>query len=144
LDWDGLPELGIKSTGYTYILKYEPKIKEFRILFSDATMYYTILGTGQIWFHNGMHVGYRTDRYIVLNKDNEWETIFSLERSAVSQEEIDSGFIPYYSVDIDEYSGVEVGEKNWDEITKPFIEATENAIPSEGLEEVFGDMLVKD
>lgn len=43
LDNDGFPELGIKSTGYTYILKYEQELNEFNVLFSNPSMYITIL-----------------------------------------------------------------------------------------------------
>ena len=136
LDGDGLPELGIRSTGYTYILKYDPEKNEFSPIFIGSTMYHTILGTGQIWYHNGLHVGYIMDRYIVLNDDKEWETVFNLEQGTEA-----SPIYPYYCVSIDEYSLVDVSEENWNEITKPFFDATENAIPSRTLEEVFGELL---
>lgn len=76
-----------------------------------------------------------------LINQNEWETVFSLERSVVSQEEINDGFQPYYSVDIGSYKGVDVGEDNWNDITKSFFEAMENAIPSGCFKEVFGELI---
>ncbi len=133
LDGDGLPELGVASTCDTDILKYKPEKNECSVIFADSTMYHTILGTGQIWFHNGLHAGYIVDRYIVLNDDKGWKTVFSLEHGTQDY--------PYYCVSIDEYDLVDISEEDWNEITKPFYDATKNAIPSQTLEEVFGELL---
>lgn len=67
LDNDGFPELGIKSTGYTYILKYEQELNEFNVLFSNPSMYITILGNGRLWYHDGLHSGTISDEYVSPN-----------------------------------------------------------------------------
>lgn len=134
LDGDGLPELGIKNAGgggYTYIFKYLPEINEFQVLYSNASMYITILGTGQIWYHDGLHANLLRDRYIVLDNNNKWKIVFNSEHGLGP-----SGF---YSIEIDDLK-VNVTEKTWNEITRPFFDATKNAIPSMNFEEIFNSL----
>ncbi len=133
LDEDGLPELAIKSTGYTYILKYILEQNEFMVLFSGPTMYYTILGAKQLSYHDGLHAGLIRDRYIILNDNYEWEIVLDLEKG------IDTPL--FYAVGTDEFYKIDIGEKNWNEITPPFFEAVDQAIPSKTFKEIFGELL---
>jgi len=80
LDEDGFPEFGVKSTGYTYILKYIPKQNEFIVLLRGPTMYYTILGARQLGYHDGLHAGVVRDRYIILNDKYDWEIVLDLQQ----------------------------------------------------------------
>lgn len=134
LDGDGLPELGVKSLGYTYILKHMPQRNDFEVLFQGQSMYYTILGAKQLAYHDGLHAGVIRDRYIILNDKNEWEIILDLEQGTEPAR-------PYYGVGVLGSEKVDVGEKNWEKITSPFFKATEQAIPSKSLEEIFGKTL---
>lgn len=133
LDGDGLPELGIKSTGYTYILKYEPDISEFNVIFSGPTMYYTILGVRQIGYHDGLHAGVIRDRFLILNENDDWEIVLDLERGTESP--------PFYQIGTDEFNKIDVSEEIWNEITRPFFKAMEQPFQFENLHEVFGELL---
>lgn len=133
LDNDGFPELGIKSTGYTYILKYEQELNEFIVLFSNPSMYITILGNGRLWYHDGLHSGTIRDEYIVLNSNSKWETVFTLEQG------IDT--FPFYCVSIGEYKNINLDEELWKKVTTPFFNETKNAIPSKNFHEIFGELL---
>jgi len=133
LDNDGFPELGIKSTGYTCILKYEQEINEFKVLFSNPSMYITILGNGRLWYHDGLHSGTIRDEYIVLNSNSKWETVFTLEQG------IDT--FPFYCVSIDEYKNINLDEELWKKVTTPFFNETPNAIHSKNFHEIFGELL---
>uniref|UniRef100_UPI00286F4019 hypothetical protein n=1 Tax=Anaerosporobacter sp. TaxID=1872529 RepID=UPI00286F4019 len=132
LDGDGLPELGV-SCGEIYILKYELEENEFSPIFIGQAWDSRILGTGQIWFHNGLHANYIADRYLVLNDKGGWETILDFEQG------IQDPF--YYQIRMEGYDDVLVNKETWNEITKPFFDATQNAIQPKTVEEIFGELL---
>ncbi|MCL2717792.1 MAG: hypothetical protein FWE14_03310, partial [Lachnospiraceae bacterium] len=133
LDGDGLPELGIKSTAYTYILKYDIEKNEFSVLYSGPTMYITILGTGQIWYRDDMRPYIRRSIYIVLNDNNEWENVIEFQEGRQDEWE----FFTFY---IGGYNDVLLEEDYFIEIRDRFFNAIENAIPSATFDEVFGDL----
>lgn len=135
LDGDGKPELGINQ-GNMYILDYELGESEFTVLYAEQSCYFEkILGAGQIWYHDGLHANVIRDRYIFLNRDNEWEDY------ALDLEQGTSPLYKYYLVGTSLYQQIHVGEENWNEITKPFFEATQQGIPQKIFDEIFGDLL---
>lgn len=133
LDEDGFPELGVKSTGYTYILKYIPQQNVFTVLFCGPTMYYTILGARQLSYHDSIHSGLIRDRYIILNDKNEWEIVLNLQQGTQNP--------MFYEVGTMGNDKIDVGKENWEKITQPFFKATEQGIPSKTLEEIFGNLI---
>lgn len=95
----------------------------------------SILGSGQIWYHDGLYADVIRDRYVFLNKDNEWEEYaLNLEHGINSLHEC-------YLLGTSRYEQTDVGEKNWNKITKPFFETAEHEIPPKTFAEVFGEML---
>lgn len=133
LDKDGFPELGVKSTGYTYILKYMPQENEFTVLFCGPTMYYTILGVRQLGYHDGTHAGVIRDQYIILNDKNEWEAVLDLQQGTQNP--------VFYEVGTTDLDKVDVGKENWNKIAAPYFKAIEQSISSKTLEEIFGELL---
>ena len=135
LDGDGKPELGINQGGM-YIFNYELGENEFTVLYGQESCYFgKILGAGQIWYHDGLHANVIRDRYVVLNRDNKWEEY------ALDLEQGTSPSYHYYLVGTSLYKQIDVGEENWNEITKSFFEATKQGIPQKTFEEIFGDLL---
>ena len=135
LDGDGKPELGINQ-GCLYLFKYELGESGVRVLYYQQSCYFgKLLGAGQIWYHDGLHAGVIRDRYVLLNEDNEWEEY------ALDLEQGVSTSGKYYLVGTSLYQRIDVGEEKWNEITKPFFEATEHEIPKKTFEEVFGELL---
>jgi len=134
LDGDGLPELGVRSPGYTYILKYDIEENGFSVLYRAPTMYVTILGTGQIWYRDATKAGIIRDIYIVLNDNNEWEKVLEFNEGTNP----DYGFL---SFDIDEYRDFDIEEDYFHKTRERFLKAIENAIPSATFDEVFGDLI---
>ena len=135
LDGDGKPELGINQ-GCLYLFDYEIGEKGVRVLYCQESCYLgSILGAGQIWYHDGLHADVVRDRYVFLNKDNEWEEY------ALNLEHGINPLHEYFLVGTSRHEQTDVGEKNWNEITKPFFEAAEHEIPQKTFAEVFGEML---
>jgi|GEM_PF-2487307 len=131
LDGDEAPELGIKSNGYTYILKYDMENNKMSVHFREATMYITILGTGQLWYHDGLHAGLSRDEFIVFIND-EWKTLIKFEQGVNPPE--------FFCISIDEYVNIDIGENNWNKLTLPFFNVTKSPLPSQSFEEVFGKL----
>lgn len=128
LDNDEAPELGIRSNGYTYILKYDMECDVIFVQYRGATMYITILGNGQLWHHDGLHAGLIRDEYIVY-EDGEWKTLVKFEQGVHTPE--------FYSVSIDEHTNIDIGKDNWENVTLPFFTAVKSPIASQSFVEVF-------
>lgn len=130
LDGDGKPELGINQ-GCLYLFDYEMGDEGVHVLYCQESCYLgNILGSGQIWYHDGLHADVIRDRYIFLNQDNEWE------EGALDLEQGINPSYKYYLVGTTRYEQTDVGEKNWNEITKPFFEATEHEISPKTFAEI--------
>lgn len=135
LDGDGKPEFAIEQ-GCMYIFKYELGEDKIRVIHIEQACYFEkMVGTGQIWYHDGLHVGVVRDRLIVLNEQNVGETVLALEQ-------VISPDWNYYMVDIGDGDRADIGKENWDELITPFFEMVENnELPRMTLEEVFGELL---
>ena len=134
LDGDGKPELAVNQ-GCLYIFNYEPGEDEFTILYSAESCYVEkILGTGQIWYHDGLHAGSIRECYIVLDEKGEWKKVLQIE------EGLNPDF-PYYEVCIDNINWIDIGEKNWNEVIIPIKNHVKDyGIEQLTLEEIFGDL----
>ncbi len=96
-----------------------------------------IVGAGQIWYHDGLHVDIVRDNYIGLGEDGSFQDILWLEKG------INPKYL-FYKVGVggDPTYFEDVSEEEWNEITQPFFEMVENnAVPRKTLKEVFGDLL---
>lgn len=155
LDGDGKPEFAINQ-GCMYLFKYEPELDRCIILDSEESCYFsTIVGTGLIWRHDGLHANVVRDDLIGLDKDGNFEDILRLEEGVNPKS-------PYFEVGVSDTSlqyvdemdeawkGLEtpfleyqdVSEEEWKELTGPFFEMVENnAVLEKTLEEVFGELL---
>ncbi len=137
LDGDGKPEFAINQ-GCMFLLKYEKEQGECRILYQTESCYFeTIVGAGQILYHDGLHVDIVRDNYIGLGEDGSFQDILWLEKGINPKSlfyKVGVGGDPTYFED--------VSEEEWNEITQPFFEMVENnAVPRKTLKEVFGDLL---
>ena len=132
LDGDGKPELGIMQESF-YIFDYKLGESEIRARYMTSG-FGKMLGAGQIWCHyeNDDSTSIRDD-YIVLNDDNKWEALKLWHGASTSRN---------YYVETSIYQQFDVGKENWDEITKPFFDATEHGIPEKTFEEIFGELLI--
>lgn len=136
LDGDGLPELGINQ-GCFYLLKYDSKTEECRLLYSEQSCYFKgIIGAGQIWYRDGLHANIVRDRFIALDESGEWNTVFDLQYGLIPE-------TPYYSIGISQQAEehIEVDEDEWNELTKPFYEITEQLLAPQSFEDVFGKVM---
>lgn len=135
LDGDGKPELGVNQ-GCLYLFDYELGDDGAHVLYCQESCYFEgILGAGQIWYHDGLHANVIRDRYVYLNRDNEWEEwALDLEQAVGSAQN-------YYLVGTTLYQQIDVGEENWNEITAPFFEMTKYEIPKKTFWDVFGELL---
>ena len=138
LDGDGRPEFAIEQ-GCMFLFKYEEEPNKCRILYQTEACYFKkVVGAGQIWYHDGLHVNIMRDSLFVINDDGSFQEILSLAKSLDPQ-------YPYFEVKVlndDLPNFVNISEKNWNEITKPFFEMVENnGLPLKTLEEVFGGLL---
>lgn len=136
LDGDGLPELGVRGRGYTYILKYDINKNEFLVLYSAPTMYVTILGTGQIWYRDVSHSNIVRDIYLNLNENNEWENVIELQEGLHSDP--NKEFTIFH---INEYRDIDIEEDYFYRTRERFLNAIENAISPATFDEVFGDLV---
>ena len=120
-----------------FLLKYEKEQGECRILYQTESCYFeTIVGAGQIWYHDGLHVDIVRDNYIGLGEDGSFQDILWLEKG------INPKYL-FYKVGVggDPTYFEDVSEEEWNEITQPFFEMVENnAVPRKTLKEVFGDL----
>ncbi len=134
LDGDGKPEFAINQ-GCMYIFDYDMEEAKCGISYSQQSCYFEkILGAGQLWYHDGLHANMIRDRLFLLNGQNQWEEVLTLEQG------IDPGQ-PYYEIGIlTPKVSADVGKENWDIVTAPFFEMTEEGLPWKTLEEVFGDL----
>ncbi len=137
LDGDGKPEFAIEQ-GCMFLFKYEPKSNQCKVLdYEEACYFETIVGTRQIWRHDGLHADVIRDDLLGLDEDGSFQYILRLEKGINSNH-------PYYEVGVgDDPTYYEVvSEEEWNEITRPFFEMVENnVVPQKTLEEIFGDLL---
>ena len=138
LDGDGLPELGLDNGFDVSIIKYYPDINKFNMIYAGMSTYQTILGTGQIWHHDGLHAGHVRDLYITLNGDGKWVTSVEFEEYFP---EPGLKLDDYYYVSINGNEEIGMGEEIFRELITPFLELKKNAIPAMSMEEIFGELL---
>ncbi|MBD5509001.1 MAG: hypothetical protein HDR05_13415 [Lachnospiraceae bacterium] len=142
LDGDGKPEFAINQ-GCMFLFKYDEEQRECRILYQTESCYFeSIVGTGQIWCHDGLHANTVRDDLIGLVEDGSFQYILRIDEGVTPNRhyyEIGVSEAPIYDV-----SYVDVSEEEWNELTKPFFEMVENhAVQRKTLEEVFGDLLAE-
>ncbi len=135
LDGDGKPEFAINQ-GCMYIFDYDMQEAKCRISYSQESCYFKkILGAGQIWYHDGLHAGLIRDSLYILNEQNEWAEVLYLEEGTDPER-------PFYKIKLATPDiSADVGKENWDIVTAPFFEMTEEGLPWKTFEEVFGDLL---
>ncbi|MCM1267451.1 MAG: hypothetical protein NC302_06060 [Bacteroidales bacterium] len=155
LDGDGKPGFAINQS-CMYLFKYNPESGKCMLQYWTGSCYFeSIVGVGQIWYHDGLHGGVCRDKLIGITEDGSFQDILRSEQG--------HGSDPYSTIEVSEFpfgyinenekqkydtakpfgESVDISEEEWNEITKPFFEMIENhAVPQKTLEEVFGDLLM--
>lgn len=144
-DGDGLPELVMDIVGDgLHILKYLPDEDVVAHFFGyERVPYFHLLGPGQLYYENGMLANQKIWRYHAVDADgqDQWVACFMEDADyKPHKEDEDVWWDTAYWVDLyDELGMVQVDEKQYREVTGPFLEAVEHAVPEKTFEEIFGD-----
>lgn len=64
-----------------FLFKYEKELDQCKVLDYEQSCYFkTIIGVGQIWYHDGLHVDMIRDRLICLSEDGNFQDVLWLEQ----------------------------------------------------------------
>ena len=144
-DGDGVPELVMDIIGDgLHILKYLPDEDVVEHFFGyERVPYYHLLGPGQLYYENGMLANKRITRYHTVDTDgrDKWVVCF-MEDADYKPHKEDEGvwWDTAYWVDLyDELGMVQVDEKRYRDVTGPFLEAVEHAVPAKTFDDIFGE-----
>lgn len=144
-DGDGLPELVMDIIGDgLHILKYLPDEEMVELFFGYERMpYYDLLGSGQLYYNNGMMANKLMLRYDTVDADGQVRRIVFFEEDAdykPHKEDEENWWDMAYWVCLDEELGmVQVSEKQYLKITERFFDAVEHAVSAQTFEEIFGE-----
>lgn len=144
-DGDGLPELIMDIVGDgLHILKYLPEEEIVEIFFGyERTPYFHLLGSGQLYYENGMIANMRLWKYMIVDEDGQDSQVVYFEENAdykPHKENEDEWWDMAYWIYLDEELGlVQVDEKRYREITENFLDAVEHAPAAMTFDEVFGE-----
>lgn len=144
-DGDGLPELVMDIIGDgLHVLKYLPDEEMVELFFGYERMpYYDLLGSGQLYYNNGMMANKLMLRYDTVDADGQVRHIVFFEEDAdykPHKEDEDIWWDMAYWVCLDEELGmVQVSEKQYLKITERFMDAVEHAVSAQTFEEIFGE-----
>ncbi len=143
-DGDGLPELVMDIVGDgLHILKYLPDEDVVEHFFGyERVPYFHLLGPGQLYYRNGMSANKMIWRYHTVDADRQdkWVVCFMEDADyKPHKEDEDVWWDTAYWVDLyDELGMVQVDEKRYRDVTGPFLESVERAVPAKTFEEIFG------
>ncbi|MDE7358637.1 MAG: hypothetical protein K2N39_04265 [Lachnospiraceae bacterium] len=146
-DGDGLPELVMDIIGDgLHILKYLPDEKIVELFFGYERMpYYHLLGSGQLYYENGMLANKLMLRYDTVDAYGQVRRIVSFMEDAdykPHKEDEEIWWDMSYWVYLDEELGmVQIDENRYREITEDFLNAVEHAVPVNTFEEIFGERM---
>ncbi len=144
-DGDGLPELVLDMIGDgLHILKYLPGEDVVEHFFGyERVPYLHLLGSGQLYYENGMLANKSIRRYHTVDAGGRDKQVVCFMEDAdykPHREDEDVWWDTAYWVDLyDELGMVQVDEKGYRDVTKPFLEAVECAVTAKTYEEIFGD-----
>ncbi len=143
-DGDGLPELVMDIIGDgLHILKYLPDEDMVEIFLGYERMpYYHLLGSGQLFYRNGMTANKSMWRYDTVDADGRVsQIVFFMEDADYKpyKENADHWWDTAYWIYLDEELGmVQVDEECYREVIGLFMEAVDHAVPAKEFEEIFG------
>ena len=146
-DGDGLPELVMDIIGDgLHILKYLPDEEIVELFFGYERMpYYHLLGSGQLYYRNGMQANKLMLRYDTVDAYGQVRRIVSFMEDAdykPHKEDEEIWWDMAYWVYLDEELGmVQIDEERYREITEDFLNAVEHAVPANTFEEIFGERM---
>ncbi len=144
-DGDGLPELIMDIVGDgLHVLKYLPEEEVVELFFGyERAPYYHLLGSGQLYYENGMLANKKIWRYHTVDANGQDSQIISFMEDAdykPHREDEDIWWDMAYWICLDEELGmVQVNEERYREMTRHFFDAVDQAVPSKTFEEIFGD-----
>lgn len=146
-DGDGLPELVMDIIGDgLHILKYLPDEEIVEVFFGYERMpYYHLLGSGQLYYRNGMLANKLMLRYDTVDAYGQVRQIVTFMEDAdykPHKEDEESWWDMACWVYLDEELGmVQIDEERYREITEDFLNAVEHAVPANTFEEIFGERM---
>lgn len=144
-DGDGLPELVMDIIGDgLHVLQYLPDEEIVELFFGYERMpYYDLLGSGQLYYNNGMMANKLMLRYDTVDADGQVRHIVFFEEDAdykPHKEDEEIWWDMAYWVYLDEELGmIQVSEDQYLKITERFMDAVEHAVSAQTFEEIFGE-----